>query len=186
MILSDKTIKEKIANGELEITPFDESCVQPASVDLHLDSRIIVFRNHQFAVLDVKEKIENSELINVSKEGFFIIHPGQFVLGNTVESFKLPDNLLGRLDGRSSIGRLGLIVHATAGFIDPGYKGNITLEMLNVSTIAIKLYVDMRIGQISFEYLTTPSDIPYGSKKGRNKYNGQTDPLPSMIWKDFK
>ncbi len=185
MILSDKTIKERIKKEEIIIDPINLDNIQPSSVDLHLGNKFLVFHNYAYEILDVKQKINNTNMIEVEEGGFFIMHPHEFVLGNTGEYVEIPDDLVGRLDGRSSIGRLGLIIHATAGFIDPGFKGNITLEMLNVSNIPIKIYPGMRIAQISYEALSTPAEKPYGSANGRSKYNGQTDPTPSQIWKDF-
>jgi len=185
MILSDKDIKAQIKKGALKIEPLSLKDIQPASVDIHLDSRFIIFKNYQHALIDVKEKTDNGELVTVEKDGYFIIHPHEFVLGNSVERFTIPSTMVGRLEGRSSIGRLGVIVHATAGFFDPGFSGNATLEMFNISNIAVKLYVNMRIGQMSFEMLSSPADIPYGTVKGRNKYKEQSDPLASMIWQDF-
>jgi dCTP deaminase len=185
MVLSDKSIKERIRKKSLVIEPLDEGNVQPASVDLHLGNKFIIFSNHTYEVFDVKKNIENTTLVEIEDDGFFIIHPDEFVLATTVEFVAIPDDLLGRLDGRSSVGRTGLIIHASAGFIDPGYEGNITLHMFNFSKLPIKIYPHMRIAQMSFEEMTTPVEIPYGSKPGRNKYNGQRDPIPSQIWKDF-
>lgn len=187
MILSDKTILEYIKKGYIEISPkgvFKEKNVQPSSIDLHLDHLFRVFKNFTDTHIDIKKEFDVTELIDISKNGFLIMHPGEFLLGSTVEYVKIPDFLVGRMEGRSSFGRLGLIVHATAGYIDPGFVGNITLEMLNVSNIPIKLYPDIRIAQLTFEELTTPAMHPYG-KAQTNKYEGQIGPTRSAIWKDF-
>ncbi len=186
MILSDKSIKERIKKGDIIVDPLNMDDIQPASIDLHLGNKFVIFKNYLTDIYDVKKNIDNTETVDIGGDGFFIVHPNEFILASTVESFKIPDDIVGRLEGRSSIGRTGLIVHMTAGFIDPGFKGNITLEMMNFSAIPIKIYPNMRICQIAFEELTTKADVPYGAKAVRNKYSGQSDPVPSRIWKEFR
>ena len=185
MILSDQDIKKEIKQKRLVITPFNSKSIQPASYDVTLGSEFRIFKNTQKAYLDVKEDFGKfMELIKIPSGKPLIVHPREFLLGTTVEKISLPDNLVAQLMGRSSIGRLGIIVHATAGFVDPGFSGNITLEMTNVANIPIALYPGMRIGQISFTKLTTPAQNPYSPKRG-SKYTGQTGPTVSKIWKDF-
>src|SRR5438067_13816610 len=152
MILSDNTIRKELEIGRIEIDPLDESCIQPSSVDLHLDRYFRVFLNHTTGVIDVKEDQENlTELIKVEPdEEPFILHPGEFVLGSTAERVKLPTDLVARLEGKSSLGRLGLLIHSTAGFVDAGWDGHLTLEVSNVANLPITLYPGMKIGQISF------------------------------------
>ncbi len=186
MILSDIDIKKEIKAKRLIVTPFNPKNIQPASLDVKLGNEIRIFKNTQKAYLDVKEPFEDyMELIKIPKDKPLIVHPGEFLLGTTVEKVKLPNDLVGQLNGRSSLGRLGIIVHATAGFIDPGFDGYITLEMTNVANIPIALYPGMRIGQIAFIRLSTPSSKPYG-KKLNSKYLGQKGPTTSRIWKDFE
>jgi dCTP deaminase len=188
MILSDRTILEEIGAGRIVIDPLDESCVQPSSVDLHLDRYFRVFLNHTTRVIDVKEDQDNlTELIKVEPdEEPFILHPGEFVLGSTSERVRLPEDLVGRLDGKSSLGRLGLLIHSTAGFVDPGFEGHLTLELANVANLPITLYPGMKIGQISFLRMTTPADAPYGSKGVGSKYQGQRGPTPSRYYENFR
>jgi dCTP deaminase len=188
MILSDHTIREELAAGRIEIDPLDEACIQPSSVDLHLDRYFRVFRNHTTRVIDVKEDQENlTELIKVeADEEPFILHPGEFVLGSTSERVRLPEDLVGRLDGKSSLGRLGLLIHSTAGFVDPGFEGHLTLELANVANLPITLYPGMKIGQISFLRMTTAADNPYGSKIAGSKYQGQRGPTPSRYFENFR
>ncbi len=185
MILSDRDIKKEIKNKRLTITPYNSNFVQPASYDVTLGSEVRVFKNTQKAYLDVKEDASGfMELIKIPKSKPLIVHPGEFMLGTTLERVSLPDDIVGQLNGRSSLGRLGLIIHATAGYVDPGFEGFLTLEMTNVSNIPIALYPGMRIGQIAFLKLSSPSEKPYGPAKG-SKYKGQKGPTESRIWKDF-
>ena len=188
MILSDRSIREAIDAGELVIDPFEPSNIQPSSVDLRIDRYFRVFRNHTQRVIDVKEDQENlTELIEVvDDEDPFILHPGEFVLAATLERVGLPAHLVGRVDGKSSLGRLGLLTHATAGFIDPGFEGHITLELSNVATLPITIYAGMRVAQVSFEAMTTPADRPYGSEGMTSKYQGQRGPTPSRYWENFR
>ncbi len=185
MILSDRSIKESVAAGRIVITPYDESLVQPASIDIRLDGRFRVFRNYKYSCIDPKA-VQNdlTELVEVGDEPF-IVHPGEFILGNTVERVKLGDDLVGRVEGKSSLGRLGLIIHATAGYIDPGFEGNITLELSNVANLPIRLYPGMKVGQISFFAMSTPADRPYGHPDLGSKYKGQSAPTASRMHLNF-
>jgi dCTP deaminase len=187
MILSDRSIRDEIAAGRIVIEPFDPSCVQPSSVDLHVDGLFRVFRNHSLQVIDVKEQQESlTELVEIEDGEAFILHPGEFVLGSTRERVALPDDLVGRLEGKSSLGRLGLLIHTTAGFVDPGFDGYLTLEFSNVANLPITVYPGMKIGQISFLKMTTAADIPYGSSALGSKYQGQRGPTPSRFFENFK
>ncbi|MEL7207384.1 MAG: dCTP deaminase [Actinomycetota bacterium] len=186
MILSDHTIREHLADGRIEIDPLDESCIQPSSVDLHLDGLFRVFRNHTMAVIDVKQNLESlTELVEADDHEPFILHPGEFALGSTSERIKLPTDLVARLEGKSSLGRLGLLIHSTAGFVDAGWDGHLTLELSNVANLPITLYPGMKIGQISFLQMSTPADVPYGSAQVGSKYQGQRGPTPSRYWENF-
>lgn len=185
MILSDKDLRTEIKKKRIKVAPFVSEHIQPASLDVRLGNEFRIFKNSTKPYLDVKEPMEDfMELIKVKKGGQIIIHPGEFLLGTTMEKVTVPDDLVCQLNGRSSIGRLGIIVHATAGFIDPGFEGYITLEMTNVANIPIALYAGMRIGQLAFTRLSSPAENPYGTKKG-SKYSGQEGPTTSRIWKDF-
>jgi dCTP deaminase len=188
MILSDRTIREAIDSGRIVIDPFDPAKVQPSSVDLTLDHRFLVFRNHTRGVIDVKEDLSDlTEQIEITEPGAaFLLHPGEFVLGSTAERIGLPDDLVGRIEGKSSLGRLGLLIHTTAGFVDAGFDGGITLELSNVASLPITLYPGMKIGQISFLQMTTPADVPYGSGALGSKYAGQVGPTASQYWKNFE
>ncbi len=184
MILSDRTIREEIDAGRIVIDPFDPTCVQPSSVDLHVDNRFRVFANSRYPYIDVKEEMPDlTELVEVKPDEPFILHPGEFVLGSTAERVGIPNDLVARLEGKSSLGRLGLLIHSTAGYVDPGWDGYLTLELSNVANLPITLYPGMKIGQISFIKLTTPTDVPYGS--AGNKYQGQRGPTPSRFFRDF-
>lgn len=186
VILSDHTIREHLQAGSVTIDPLDESAVQPSSVDLRLDHRFLVFRNHTRGLIDVKDDLSDlTEPVDADPERPFILHPGEFVLGSTLERIALPNDLVGRLEGKSSLGRLGLLIHSTAGFIDPGWDGQITLELSNVASLPITLYPGMRIGQISFIQMTSAADSPYGTGKIGSKYQGQVGPRPSQYWKNF-
>ena len=186
MILSDRSIKEYIAAGRIVLTPYDESLVQPASIDIRLDGRFRVFRNYRYSCIDPKAVQQDlTELIEVADDEPFIVHPGEFILGNTVEHIKLGNDLVSRLEGKSSLGRLGLIVHATAGYVDPGFEGNITLELSNVANLPIRLYPGMKVGQLSFFAMSTPADRPYGHPGLGSKYKGQTAPTASRMHLNF-
>lgn len=186
MILSDRTIREELASGRIVIEPFTEGCVQPSSVDLHVDRYFRVFRNHTSRVIDVKEDQEElTELVEVADGDALILHPGEFVLGSTAERVALPSDLVGRLEGKSSLGRLGLLIHSTAGFVDPGWDGNLTLELSNVANLPITVYPGMKIGQISFLRMSSPADRPYGSADLGSKYQRQRGPTPSRYFENF-
>ncbi len=185
MILSDRTIREEVASGHIVIDPFDPACVQPSSVDLHVDAQFRVFANNRYPYIDVREEQPDlTELVEVKPDEPFILHPGEFVLGSTLERVALPDDLVARLEGKSSLGRLGLLIHSTAGYVDPGWDGYLTLELSNVANLPITLYPGMKIGQISFFRLTTAAERPYGTT--RNKYQGQRGPTPSRFFEDFR
>lgn len=186
MIFSDKTIKEAIAAGRVVIDPFDVDMVQPSSVDLRCDYSFRVFENHRHSLIDPKAPQEDlTSLVEATEAEPFILHPGEFVLGATLETVGLADDVVARLEGKSSLGRLGLLIHSTAGFIDPGFKGQVTLELSNVANLPIAIYPGMKIGQVSFYELTTPAEHPYGSSEAGSKYQGQTGPTASRIHHDF-
>ncbi len=187
MVLSDRSIKQALDDGRVVIDPLDREDIQPASVDLHLDRQILVFGNHQQPYIDVKVTLDNlSELVEIHEEEPFILHPGDFVLGSTMEYIELPEDLVARLEGKSSLGRIGLVIHSTAGFVDPGWKGNLTLELSNLARLPITLYYGMKIGQISFLTLTTPAERLYGSESLGSKYQGQLEPTASRFHRDFR
>jgi dCTP deaminase len=186
MVLSDRTIRRLIQEGRIGIDPFDEELVQPSSVDVRVDRFFRVFRNSRYPFIDVKEPMEDlTELVETQDSEPFILHPGEFVLGSTLERVTLPDDLVARLEGKSSLGRLGLLIHSTAGFIDPGWDGHVTLELSNVANLPITIYVGMKIGQVSFVQLSEPAEEPYGSAALGSKYQGQAGPTPSRYWKNF-
>jgi dCTP deaminase len=187
MILSDRTIRAELEAGRIVIDPLDEQCIQPSSVDLRLDRLFRVFLNHTMPVIDVKEDLEDlTRLVEIGEGEAFILHPGEFVLGSTYERVTLPDDLVGRIEGKSSLGRLGLLIHSTAGFIDAGFSGYLTLELSNVANLPITLYPGMKIGQVSFLRMTTSADVPYGSAGVGSKYQGQRGPTPSRYWENFR
>lgn len=186
MILSDRSIREQIAAGRVVIDPYDESLVQPSSIDVRISNLFRVFRNHTAGVIDVKQDLRDlTELIEIPDDGVFMLHPGEFVLGSTHERIAIPDDLVGRVEGKSSLGRLGLLIHSTAGFIDAGFDGHITLELANVASLPITLYPGMKIGQVSFMHMTTPADRPYGAGASGSKYQGQRGPTPSRYFENF-
>ena len=164
MVLSDRTIRRLLEEGRIGIDPFDEELIQPSSVDVRVDRFFRVFRNSRYPFIDVKAPMDDlTELVEVDDGEPFILHPGEFVLGSTLERIRLPDDLVARLEGKSSLGRLGLLIHSTAGFIDPGWDGHVTLELSNVANLPITIYPGMKIGQISFMQMTEPARTPYGS-----------------------
>jgi dCTP deaminase len=186
VILSDRSIREELTAGRIVLDPFEDALVQPASVDMRLDHLFRVFLNHPMPVIDVKQNLEElTQLVDIGEGDAFVLHPGEFVLGSTLERIALPADLVARVEGKSSLGRLGLLVHATAGFIDCGFDGHITLELSNVANLPITLYPGMKIGQISFLRMTTPADVPYGQGALRSKYQGQRGPTPSRYWENF-
>ena len=186
MVLSDATIARYLADGRIEIDPYDAALLQPSSVDVRVDRLFRVFHNNRYPYIDVKvEQSELTELVEVDDEHPFVLHPGEFVLGSTLERVRLPDDLVARLEGKSSLGRLGLLIHSTAGFIDPGWDGHVTLELSNVANLPITIYHGMKIGQLSFVQLTEAAEHPYGSDGLGSKYQGQRGPTPSRYWKNF-
>ena len=185
-VLSDRDIRDAVEAGRVRIDPWDASCLQPSSVDLHLDRDFRVFRNNRYAFIDVREpQPDLTELVSITDTEPFILHPGEFVLGQTLEWVELPDDLVARLEGKSSLGRLGLLIHSTAGYVDPGWKGNLTLELSDVANLPIALYFGMKIGQISFYQMSSPVERPYGSKDLGSKYQGQSTPTASASYRDF-
>lgn len=186
MIFSDRTINQAIAQGRIYIDPFDSSYVQPSSVDLRVDRFFRVFENHKYPHIDPKaSQPDLTTLVEVDDEEPFILHPGEFVLGATFERIRLGNDIVARLEGKSSLGRVGLLIHSTAGFVDPGFDGYLTLELSNVANLPIAIYPEMKIGQISFYQLSTEADNPYGSTSAGSKYQGQRGPTPSRIHEDF-
>src|SRR3954468_21679678 len=187
MILSDRTIREELEAGRIVIDPIDQGDIQPSSVDLHLDRYFRVFRNHTQRVIDVKEDQENlTELVEIKEDDVFILHPGEFVLGSTAERVALPDDLVARLEGKSSPGRLGLLIHSTHACVDPGFSGTFTLELSNGANLPIAIYRGMPIGQISFMRMDQPVEHPYGSGENESKYQGQAEPTPSRYYLNFQ
>jgi len=179
-VLSDGTIRRLVDEGRIVLEPWDPELVQPASVDLRLGDSFRVFHNHRAAAIDLREPPTNlTEEVTVSGDEAFVIHPGEFVLGRTLERVELPDDIVARIEGKSSIGRLGLIVHATAGFVDPGFKGSLTLEITNLTRIPIKLWPGLPIAQLSFMTLDQPAERPYGHPDLGSHYHGQVDATES-------
>lgn len=187
VIFSDVTIREAIDSGRIAIDPFDSEFVQPSSIDLRVDRYFRVFENHRYPYIDPKEpQPDLTTEVEAEDKQPFVLHPGEFVLGSTLEVVKLSDDIVARLEGKSSLGRLGLLIHSTAGFVDPGFEGHLTLELSNVANLPIAIYPGMKIGQISFYQLSTPADSPYGSSEAGSKYQGQRGPTPSRIHEDFR
>ena len=186
MLLSDRDLKAAIADGSLGLTPYDEALIQPSSIDVRLDRYFRVFANHRYTHIDPSEQ-QDDLTVPVEPEGDepFILHPGEFVLGSTLEVISLGDTLAARLEGKSSLGRLGLLTHSTAGFIDPGFSGHVTLELSNVANLPIKLYPGMKIGQICVLQLSSPSEHPYGSSVYGSRYQDQRGPTPSRSYLRF-
>jgi dCTP deaminase len=185
-VLSDRDIRAAIEAGRVRIDPWDPDCLQPSSVDLHLDREFRVFRNNRYPFIDVRQaQPDLTELVSITDEDPFILHPGEFVLGQTLEWVELPNDIVCRLEGKSSLGRLGLLIHSTAGYVDPGWKGTLTLELSNVANLPIALYFGMKIGQISFFGMSSPVERPYGSKELGSKYQGQSTPTASASYRDF-
>jgi dCTP deaminase len=187
MVLSDRSIREEIESGRLVFDPHDPSLIQPSSVDVRVDRQFRVFHNSRHPYIDVRKPMEDlTELVEVTDSEPFVLHPGEFVLGQTLERVSLPDDLVARLEGKSSIGRLGLLIHSTAGFVDPGFSGNLTLELSNVANLPITIYHGMPIGQISFMRMDGPVEHPYGSEETGSKYQGQAEPTPSRYHLNFE
>jgi dCTP deaminase len=186
VIFSDRTIKEAIADGRIEIDPYEESYVQPSSVDLRVDRFFRVFENHKYPHIDPRShQPDLTTEVEVAGDEPFILHPGEFVLGATLERVRLAVDIVARLEGKSSLGRLGLLIHSTAGFVDPGFDGYLTLELSNVANLPIAIYPDMKIGQISFYQMTTEAEHPYGSAETGSKYQGQRGPTASRVHQDY-
>ena len=186
MLLSDRDIAAEIKGGRVVVEPFDAKMIQPSSVDVRLDRFFRVFENHRYEVIDPSvEQPELTREVAVAPNEFFILHPGEFVLASTYEVITLPDDIAGRLEGKSSLGRLGLLTHSTAGFIDPGFSGHITLELSNVANLPVKLYPGMKIGQLCLIKLSSTAEHPYGSAIYGSRYQGQRGPTPSKSWLNF-
>ena len=187
MVLSDRTIKQEIEAGRLVVDPYDESLVQPSSYDVRVDRSFRVFHNSRYPYIDVRKPTDDlTEKVEISDDEPFVLHPGEFVLGQTLERVRLPDDLVARLEGKSSLGRLGLVIHSTAGFVDPGFEGNITLELSNLANLPITIYHGMPIGQMSFMRMDQAVEHPYGSREMGSKYQGQGEPTPSRFHLNFK
>jgi len=186
VILSDRSIRAAVESGRITIDPFDPRMVQPSSVDVRVDRYFLVFENHRYPLIDPRRnQPELTTQVETEVDHPFILHPGEFVLGSTLEVVGLGDDVVARLEGKSSLGRLGLLIHSTAGFVDPGFEGHLTLELSNVAALPIAIYPGMKIGQLSFYELTTPAEAPYGSDAAGSKYQGQRGPTPSRAHKEF-
>jgi dCTP deaminase len=186
VVLSDRTIRAEIEAGRIVIDPFEPALVQPSSIDVRVDRRFRVFHNARYPFIDVRRPMDDlTELVEVAGDEPFILHPGEFVLGQTLERVTLPDDIVARLEGKSSLGRLGLLIHSTAGFVDSGFSGNLTLELSNVANLPITIYHGMPIGQISFMRMDGPVERPYGSERTSSKYQGQAEPTPSRFYLNF-
>jgi dCTP deaminase len=186
VLLSDRDIRAEIAANRVGVEPFEEAMIQPSSVDVRLDKFFRVFENHKYSVIDPStEQAELTREVIAEGDEPFILHPGEFVLASTYEVITLPDDIAGRLEGKSSLGRLGLLTHSTAGFIDPGFSGHITLELSNVANLPVKLFPGMKIGQLCLIKLSSPAEHPYGSEKYGSRYQGQRGPTASRSFKNF-
>jgi dCTP deaminase len=186
VLLSDKDILVEIEAGRITLDPYDEAMLQPSSIDVRLDRFFRVFDNHKYAAIDpAVDQHELTRQVETEGEEPFILHPGEFVLGSTYETVSLPDDVAARVEGKSSLGRLGLLTHATAGSVDPGFSGHVTLELANVATLPIRLYPGMKIGQFCFFRLSSPSQHPYGSEKYGSRYQGQRGPTASRSFQNF-
>jgi dCTP deaminase len=186
VLLSDRDLRTEIDTGRVALEPYDASLIQPSSIDVRLDRLFRVFENHRYPHIDPSvEQAELTRLVEPDGQEPFILHPGEFVLGSTYEVVTLPDDIAGRLEGKSSLGRLGLLTHSTAGFIDPGFSGHVTLELSNVATLPIKLWPGMKIGQLCLFRLSSPAEHPYGSSVYGSRYQGQRGPTPSKSFQNF-
>ena len=186
MLMSDRDIRAEIEAGRIGLEPLEMGLLQPSSFDVRLDRFFRLFDNHKYAYIDPAEEMsELTRFVEVAADEAFILHPGEFVLGSTYEFVTLPDNIAARLEGKSSLGRLGLLTHSTAGFVDPGFNGHVTLELSNMATLPIKLWPGMKIGQLCFFQLSSPSETPYGSEKYLNRYQGQRGPTASRSFMNF-
>lgn len=186
MLLSDRDIRAELDAGRIALEPLDREMIQPSSIDVRLDKFFRVFDNHKYPHIDpAADQSDLTREVEVKSDETFVLHPGEFVLGSTYEVVTLPDDIAARLEGKSSLGRLGLLTHSTAGFIDPGFSGHVTLELANVATLPIKLYPGMKIGQLCFFRLSSPAENPYGSSKYGSRYQGQRGPTPSRSHANF-
>ncbi|WP_166986270.1 dCTP deaminase [Canibacter zhoujuaniae] len=187
MLLSDRDIRAQLASGRIALDPTDPKLLQPSSVDVRLDRYFRLFDNHKSAEIDpAKEQPDLTRLVEADPSEGFVLHPGEFVLGSTFELVTLPDDIAARLEGKSSLGRLGLLTHSTAGFIDPGFSGHITLELKNVATLPIRLWPGMKIGQLCFFQLSSPADQPYGHGATGSRYHGQRGPTASRSFLNWE
>ena len=187
MLLSDRDIRAEIDKGRVVLDPFDPGMVQPSSVDVRIDKYFRVFENHRYPHIDpAVEQPDLTRQVEPDGEDPFILHPGEFVLASTYEVITLPDDVAGRLEGKSSLGRLGLLTHSTAGWIDPGFSGHVTLELSNVATLPIKLWPGMKIGQLCIFRLSSAAEHPYGSAVYGSRYQGQRGPTPSRSWQNWR
>lgn len=186
MLLSDRDIVAHIDAGRVRLDPFDPAMVQPSSIDVRLDRYFRLFDNHKYPFIDpAQEQPELTRLVEVEPDEAFILHPGEFVLASTLEQVSLADDIAARVEGKSSLGRLGLLTHATAGFVDPGFTGHVTLELSNVATLPIKLWPGMKIGQLCFFQLSSPAEHPYGTRARGSHYQGQRGPTASRSFENF-
>ncbi len=186
MLLSDRDIRAELDAGRVLLEPYDKEMVQPSSVDVRIDRYFRLFDNHKYPVIDpAQEQPELTRLVEVEGDEAFVLHPGEFVLASTYEIVTLPDDVAARLEGKSSLGRLGLLTHSTAGFIDPGFSGHVTLELSNVATLPIKLWPGMKIGQLCFFRLSSAAEHPYGSGTSGSRYQGQRGPTASRSFQSF-
>jgi dCTP deaminase len=187
VLLSDRDIASRIDGGSVEVVPFESAMIQPSSIDVRLDRCFLLLDNHRKAVIDPAETQDDlTRRVEVAPDEPFVLHPGEFVLGSTFERVRLPADLAARLEGKSSLGRLGLLTHSTAGFVDPGFEGHITLELSNVATLPIKLWPGMKIGQLCFFQLSSPAQAPYGSGAQGSRYQGQRGPTASRSYLGFQ
>jgi len=186
MLMSDRDIRAQLQAGRIGLDPLNLELIQPSSIDVRLDRFFRLFHNHKYAFIDPREdQAELTHMVEVAADEAFILHPGEFVLGSTFEFVSLPDDIAARLEGKSSLGRLGLLTHSTAGFVDPGFQGHVTLELANVSNLPIKLWPGMKVGQLCFFQLSSPAETPYGSAKYLNRYQGQRGPTASRSHLNF-
>ena len=187
MLLSDRDLRAQIDGGRVRLDPYDVSLIQPSSIDVRLDKYFRLFDNHKYALIDpAQDQPDLTHLVEVDAEEGFVLHPGEFVLGSTYEQVTLPDDIAARVEGKSSLGRLGLLTHATAGFVDPGFSGHVTLELSNVATLPIRLWPGMKIGQLCFFQLSSPAEHPYGSAKYGSHYQNQRGPTASRSFQNFQ
>jgi dCTP deaminase len=186
MLLSDRDIKAQLDSGRIGLDPYEPSMIQPSSIDVRLDRFFRLFDNHKYPYIDpAEDQPDLTRLVEVEPDQSFILHPGEFVLGSTYEAVTLPDDVAARLEGKSSLGRLGLLTHSTAGFVDPGFSGHVTLELSNVATLPIKLWPGMKIGQLCFFQLSSPAEKPYGSAEYKSRYQNQRGPTASRSFLNF-